>query len=147
MKTQTSLALILAGIVGVTSFLGIMCPYFTSRRDTARNSIPQKPLEAKMELDKMRGKNTTPYQILEKVFESEESERRFKELYQRAREYAENPKIQAAESEINSYEFYAGLSGALFAASLASGALGVKGLLTKRRKNEKKKIELGIIDA
>ncbi|MEK6859344.1 MAG: hypothetical protein AABX54_00880 [Nanoarchaeota archaeon] len=142
MKTRTSLALILAGIVGTTSCLGIIYPHFQSKYDKARNSIPSKLLEAKKELDKMGGRTITHYQVLGEVFESEESEIRFEDLYQRAREYMNSPRIQAAESKMKSLDIYMGLTGALFTASLISGCFGIEGLLPKKRKNE-----LGITDA
>lgn len=123
MKTRTSLALILAGAIGIGASLKIKSDLSSVYEEQTKN-IPTEVLKAGKELDEMRGRLTTPYQVLENVFESKESEIRFKDLYQKAREYKTNPQIQSA----NKIEDYILLDSGLLSGSAVIAGIGALSL-------------------
>lgn len=123
MKKRTSLTLLLAGLIGIGASSAIRSEIGT-RYETARDSIPTDFFEAKKELDIMREKAFTPYHVLERVFENEQSEKRFRDLHQRLKEYYDNPQIQSAVDEMSMREVYICLDGALMAVSVFSSCFG-----------------------
>ncbi len=140
MKKRTSLALILAGSIG----LGITAKIESNvhaRYMTAISNIPVEVLESKKELDEMTEKNVTPYQILEKVFEIEEGEKRFRDLYQKVKEYNSNPQILAARGEMEKLCVYSSLGGALCVISTFSLIGGITIIALDYQKKRRKEGE------
>jgi hypothetical protein len=97
---KLSLALILAGVVGVGGSFIAFKDSFDRQRDI-KASIPAAAFNANHKLELLSQKKETAYSLLEKVFEDEESEKKFRELFDNAKEYRTNPEITEKVNDMN----------------------------------------------
>ena len=105
MNTSTGLAFLLAGTIGIGATV-LTKRNLDSKLENIKNSIPQELYQSKIELDSIIKEETGTYQILEKVFENEDSEKEVRNLYDRIREYDADPKIHIAIGEMKEIIFY-----------------------------------------
>jgi len=100
MKTRTALALIVAGTIGIGASLLQKRPY-SREYEKARSQIPAEAFQAEEELGNRLRNAETSQNVINRIFESQENQKKFEDLYFRVKGFRNSPEIRAAQKKMD----------------------------------------------